>query len=169
MFSFELDSWQSFENQEYATGTFLWVIHADKIPPHIGISKDGVYFSLKVSGKDDQVSINSLVGLVKIKEIPTLAIQIEDEELEVNDLKQAFGAYEFAESNVSTCLTPISKLYFPQKTDFILAELLQAFRDKALLGKIYGMNLKSDFQGIPAYGRSEIMNRLINLEDVKRR
>lgn len=169
MFSFEVDYWQSFDNQEYDNGVFLWVIHADKIPPHIGISKDGVYFSLKVSGKDDQVSIKSLVGLIDLKQIPTLAIQVVDNELEFDDLISAFSNYLFAESNVSTCLTPISKLYFPNEDDYILSELLEAFQDKNLLGDIYGMNLKADFKGIPFYERSAITNRLIDLEDVKRR
>lgn len=169
MFSFKVDSWMTFENQEYENGIFLWVIHADKIPPHIGISKDGFYFSLKVSGKDNLVSIKSLVGLLGLKGIPTLAIQLIDSELEVDDLIGTFGNYLFAESNVSTCLTPISKLYFPSYEDMILSELLDAFEKKSFLGNVYGLNLKADFEGIPLYGRSEITNRLIDLEDVKRR
>lgn len=169
MFSFKVDSWHSFEHQEYQKGVFLWVIHADKIPPHIGISKDGVYFSLKVSGKDESVSINSLVNLISFKQIPTLAIQILDNELNVDDLIEVFSNFSYAESNVSTCLTPISKLYFPNERDFILSELLQEFQEKSLLGNLYGLNLKTDFKGIPFYGRSEITNRLIDLEDVKRR
>jgi hypothetical protein len=169
MFSFKVDSWKSFENQEYEKGVFLWIIHADKIPPHIGISKDGFYFSLKVSGKDEQVLIKSLVVLVDLKKISTLAIQIIDNELGIDDLITGFGNYIFAESNVSTCLTPISKIYFPNEDDFILSELLEAFQDKALLGNIYGLNLKADFKGIPFYKRSEITNRLIDLENVKRR
>ncbi len=169
MFSFKVDSWREFENQEYLNGTFLWVIHADKIPPHIGISKDGIYFSLKVSGKDDQVSIQSLVGLITGKKIPTLAIQLVDNKLEIEDFKNVFGAYLFAESNVASCLSPISRLYFPEQQDLILSELLQKLQNKSLLSTVYGLNLKADFQGIPVYGRSEIRNRLIELEDVKRR
>lgn len=169
MFSFKVTSWCQFENQEYLNGTYLWIIHADKIPPHIGISNDGIYFSLKVSGKDDAVSINSLVGVVAAKQIPTLAIEVMDEELTASKLKSIFNQYERAESNVSSCLTPVSQLYFPKQEDLILSELLDAFREKKLLGNVYGMNLKSSFQGIPTYGRSEITNRIMDLENVKRR
>lgn len=169
MYSFELNSWQQFERQEYLLGTFLWVIHADKIPPHIGISKNGVYFSLKVSGKDDAISINSLVGIVNAKQIPTLALEVLDEELALSDLKSIFDQFQRAESHVSSCLTPVSKLYFPKQEDLILSELLDAFQERELLGRNYGLNLKSSFRGIPAYGRSEITNRLMDLENVKRR
>lgn len=169
MYSFEIDSWFTFETQEYLRGTYLWVIHADKIPPHIGISKDGVYFSLKVSGKDDAVSVKSLVGIVSLKEIPTLAVEILDETLTLSDLTSIFDQYQRAESHVSSCLTPVSKLYFPKQGDLILSELLHCFQEKELLGRIFGLNLKSTFRGIPAYGRSEITNRLMDLENVNRR
>ena len=169
MFSFKVDSWQEFQNQEYLKGTFLWVIHADKIPPHIGISMDGYYFSLKVSGKDESVSINSLVSIVNSKAIPTLAIEIIDKSLYLTELTQVFRQFDRAESNISSCLTPISKLYFPESDDMILSELLDAIQEKHSLGKIYGLNLKDSFKGILTYGRLEITNRLIELENVKRR
>lgn len=169
MFSFKVDSWQEFENQEYLKGTFLWVIHADKIPPHIGISIDGFYFSLKVSGKDESVSINSLVSVVRSKKIPTLAIEIIDNSFQLIDFQNVFMNYNRAESNMSSCLTPISKLYFPEEDDMILSELLNSIQIKHALGRIFGINLNSSFEGIPTYGHLEITNRLIKLEDVKRR
>lgn len=169
MFSFKVDSWQEFQNQEYLKGTFLWIIHADKIPPHIGISMDGYYFSLKVSGKDESVSINSLVSIVNSKKIPTLAIEIIDKSFDLNKLQRVFEQFDRAESSTSSCLTPISNLYFPESDDMILSELLTAIQEKHTMGKIYGFNLKDSFKGVPAYGRLEITNRLIELEDVKRR
>ena len=39
-------------------GLFLWVFHADKIPPHIGISLDGCFFSLKSSGVDIDLELS---------------------------------------------------------------------------------------------------------------
>ena len=37
----------NFENVNHQK-TLLWIVHANKIPPHIGISVDGYFFSLKV-------------------------------------------------------------------------------------------------------------------------
>ena len=52
----------------------IWIFHVDKIPPHIGISSQGVFFSLKSNGKDsigtsyvNQISINKGIKLLKIK------------------------------------------------------------------------------------------------------
>ena len=48
-------------------GFFLWIWHADKIPPHIGCSINGVYFSLKVNGKDDKKESNNALLVIQQK------------------------------------------------------------------------------------------------------
>ncbi|NBR15845.1 MAG: hypothetical protein EBU01_14895, partial [Crocinitomicaceae bacterium] len=60
MFDFEFKNIQFVNHLETKTGVYLWILHADKIPPHIGISIDGQYFSLKAKGKDENISDKSI-------------------------------------------------------------------------------------------------------------
>ena len=52
----------------------IWLFHVDKIPPHIGISSQGVFFSLKSNGQDEistykvnQIVENKSIKLIKVK------------------------------------------------------------------------------------------------------
>jgi len=61
------------ENQStLSIGLFLVILHADKIPPHIGILCDGKFYSQKVNGKDFGVKLEHLLKLLLSKSIPTL-------------------------------------------------------------------------------------------------
>ena len=62
MYSFEFDNIiHQFDEVILNKGIYLSVVHANKIPPHIGIVVDGKYFSLKANGKD----INNNDGAIK--------------------------------------------------------------------------------------------------------
>ena len=51
-------------------GTYLWIWNADKIPPHIGISRGQNYFSLTVRGSEVQKSVIAMVRKARRVEIP---------------------------------------------------------------------------------------------------
>ena len=53
-------------------GLFLCVLHADKTPPHIGISINGLYYSLKAKGKDIALPVNEVFKVVERKKIATV-------------------------------------------------------------------------------------------------
>ena len=139
---------------DFNKGLFLWVIHANKIPPHIGISLDGI----------ELAKINKII---EAKKIGTFIVEI-NQEVEINDLKLCFSKHNKVVSNHTTCLTPIQDVLKLDGEKLILSELLNKIQLNDSLGKVFSLNLESDFNGILAYGKAEIENRLKLLENVKR-
>lgn len=168
MYSLEVPSWKSFADDEFDNGIYLWVMHADKIPPHIGISKNGAYFSLKVSGKDERIPVRKVLGLLQAKSIPALMIKTSENSILCKDLSAVFDRYEHAGTNGLTCLTPVTEIYFSEPRDLILSELLNLLNESGVMETVYGMNLSPDFKGIPLYERKDIQKRLDDLNHAKR-
>ena len=54
---------------ELTNRLILWVLHADKIPPHIGLSKNDQFYSLKVSGKDEGLPVRNVLQIIEKKNI----------------------------------------------------------------------------------------------------
>lgn len=147
-------------------GFFLWVWHADKIPPHIGCSADGLYFSLKVNGKDSALKTNKIFSLIDSKKIPTLFIKIK-REIRSRELFETFDHFLMAESGKTTCLSPITELLSCNSTVFQLSELLKHLEEMNQLEAVFGLNLADGYSSLPAYTKEDIENRLRKLEHVK--
>ena len=152
---------------DFNKGFYLWILHANKIPPHIGISFNGIYFSLKVNGKDDGIELAKINKIIEAKKIGTFIVEI-NQEVEVKDLKYCFSKYKKVVSNQTTCLTPIQEVLKLEGEQLILSELLNKIQLNDSLGKVFSLNLESDFKGVLAYGKAEIEIRLKLLENVKR-
>jgi hypothetical protein len=168
MYNGMIDSWKNIDNEDFKLGIFLWVFHTDKIPPHIGISKDGFYFSLKVSSKDENIPVEKICKLLKTKKIPTLIIKTSENSIKNRHLETVFEKYQTANSDGLTCLTPITEIYFSETQDLILIELLNLLNEAGVMETIFGINLPTDYKGIPAYSRQDIQNRLYQLRHAKR-
>ena len=168
MYSLANDSWKSIGKEDFKQGIFLWVFHADKIPPHIGISKDGYYFSLKVTGKDENIQVEKILKLLANKDIPTLIIKTSQNSIQIKELENVFSKYKTAEGEGLTCLTPITEIYFSETQDLILIELLNLLDEAGVLETIFGINLTADFKGIPVYTRDDIQHRLHQIIHAKR-
>jgi len=67
MSSYPINKINTIEIEKLRTGIFLWVFHVDKIPPHVGISIDGVYFSMKVSDCDFKLDVDTVYQVVQRK------------------------------------------------------------------------------------------------------
>ncbi len=137
----------------------IWVLHADKKPPHIGISIESKFFSLKINGKDEDLPILSLHQLIHKKRIPTLTIQLTIDENHEN-VKQVFSNYGSKIKTPETCLSPITELLLPTYKDLILIELLDKLNEKNQIETISSFYLPKEYNGIPEYNRETIKNRL---------
>ena len=82
-----LYSWQSsdFEiqmNSDFAKrASFIWVFNWHEIP-HLGLSINGLYFSISISGIQQNVDIAKIWRLCEIKSITLFLIELVDYELD---------------------------------------------------------------------------------------
>jgi hypothetical protein len=147
--------------------TLLWILHADKIPPHIGISSYGSYFSLKVNGKDEDLPVKKLLALIQNKKMSVVIIQLLNT-LSLDDLKEKFNNFQKAEDLTTTCLTPIKELLTYETNVLKLKDLLETLHENGEIKEVFGLNLKKTFKGIPFYTTEQIQKRLELLKHAER-
>ena len=163
MYSFEFYKINELTDiNELVKGCYICIWHAHKIPPHIGILIDGLYFSLKVKGKDIAIPAQEIVKVIQRKNICSVFVEIKNE-VDLRTIKYVFSNYEKAEKNNFTCLTPITEVFELNDEVHLLGDLLNYFKQKQQIGKLFGLNLIPDFKGIQRYGKAEIEARLEQL------
>ena len=142
---------------------FLWVWHADKIPPHIGISYNDCYYSLKANGKDEDLSISLIESIIERKKIKTLCFEI-DGTFDYSDIKSIYSEYRTTVPEEITCLAPIKEV-LKNKSANQLVELLEELYDSHSIRNVFGFNIDEDFKGIKNYSVSDIHARLQKLNN----
>lgn len=145
----------------------LWIWYADKIPPHIGCSIDGFYFSLKAKGKDLNIPVMKVVKIIEKKAIPFLLIET-DLGFSVQQIEDAYTPYFNASAEGISCLKPILDLIDNPAEVCQIKYLIEHLESTERIKHIFGVNLNQDYTGLKEYGQSEIMDRLRKLNHVKR-
>lgn len=156
-----------FDKGDLNHGVYLWIIHCDKIPPHIGISCNGKYFSLKANGVDFDLNYDRVIHILNKKNISTLLFKINVESISLTDLIEVFSKYTTTEYNSVTCLNPINDLL--GKKCSTVHELLTELSETNFISVCIGLNLKTGYKGIPIYTSKEIHERLLALENASQR
>lgn len=157
---------KSFDEQDLSKGIFIAVIHATRIPPHIGMIVDKSYHSLSIKGQDINTPIAALIKNSNIRKIPTLFIKIKSHptfsstymrEHFITNVQQ----FERVDVGVATCLSPI-KLFFEEvygismKQVNYLYELLPVLETEGLIETISTLHIDETNYQLPAYTNKEI-------------
>ena len=139
----------------------IWIFHIDKIPPHIGISSQGVFFSLKSNGKDsietnyvNQISVNKGIKLLKVK----LMFSISSGYIE-----RIYEDYTCATSAECSCLSPIKKALNMPKEVTKLSDLLKVLKERDLIAGWHSLNVSVQQAGVLSYDLFDINERLNKL------
>ena len=149
-------------------GIYLWIIHATKIPPHVGISIDGNYFSLKINGLDD-LNVEQVLKIIQKKQIATLLVKLEGNAVDFKRFVTVRNAYHLIIAGETTCLTPINSLLLENTKNVLLPELLEILSVEKKIENVFGLNLPENFTGHIAYDEAQVNKRLNELKNAKRR
>jgi hypothetical protein len=148
------------------------VMHATRIPPHIGLIIDKHYHSLTIKGRDINTPIRALVKNIEQRKIPSLFLKIKPHGTFSNTyMREHFilNIQEFprVDKDVATCLSPI-KLFFDEVYDVRMKEIHFLFD---LLPHLFADNLveftstlfvqESDYQ-LPVYTQQELDTEIEN-------
>ena len=140
---------------------YLWIWNPAGIPPHMGLSVDSRYFSLKANGLDFNSNLTDLLELISRKKLPVLAVELKLPLTNV-DCELAFSKFEKTIPHKITCLNPIKNtLSFPEVNK--LSELLSSLEDEELIGKITSWNIEEDSIELAEYSTEDIHKHLVSL------
>ena len=127
-------------------GIFLVLLHATRIPPHIGMLFNGQYHSLTVKGRDLDVRVEALIKNVSLRKLPALFIELKDPTAQSieslsNRFRDQVNQFKRVEAGVATCLSPI-KLFMEEswlidtsKIDYVY-ELVPLLAEKNITGVV---------------------------------
>lgn len=152
---------------ELPMGTYVCVIHADKIPPHLGLVIDQKFFSLKTKGKDVDVPIDKLEQILSNKKVSSVFIKI-DKSLNYNVVTNYFSALPNGLVKRQTCIHPLIQLLNPDEVCNTIADLLKYLEQENQISAVFGLHLSNDYLGIPDYDRRAVENRIKTLRNVER-
>ncbi len=144
-------------------GVFLWVFHIDKIPPHIGLSVNESFYSLKSTGVDVGLDVLKVLRVIKDKNIASVLIRL-SKELTSIEVEKSYKYFTKTEPGFTTCLTPINKVLKVESASK-LSELLIQLQKEGVLSRVYGYNLPTELTGIRKYSTEDITNRLMDLQN----
>jgi len=153
--------------EKIVSGTYLWIWNADKIPPHIGISRGQNYFSLTYRQAEIQKSVLAMVRKARRAQIPLVLVDLSDRPFTV-DFTTIFQQFERAGMNSATCLTPVKQVIGVPDSVKQLSELLMEIEKAGSMKQVFAVHLTGDYAGIPEYTVSEIMQRIEQLHEAKR-
>jgi hypothetical protein len=167
-----LDQVQEMDQQRLKKGTYILLLNANKVPPHLGLISEGKYYSLTANESQIAVDGSSIWRMVQTKQIPALFIEVNSfgsEEI----LADVFGQFERAIPGKVSCLQPL-KSYFSSVHQismnsvnyvFDLVEQLEAH--DLLLGS-YHQYLENDLINgsftMITYSMEEIYDRITKLQ-----
>lgn len=156
-----LEHISAFRKEDFAMNSpYLWIWNPADIPPHMGLSVDGKYFSLKANGLDFNSELQDLLEIISRKRLPVLAVEL-DKSFSLNDCKAEFSKYDRTIAHEITCLNPIKVvLNFPETKK--LSELLMELKSNSLLGKITSWNIDGNSIELADYSTEDIHKYLVS-------
>lgn len=163
---YKLNINKKFEDTDLQKGVTIVILHATRIPPHIGIISGKKYHSLSIKGQEINQSTEAFVKNIKIRKIPSLYISIKNHPVLSNDyLTEHFilNVQEFpkVEPGKATCLSPV-KLFFeenyhiPSDTVNFIFELLLKLEEKNLIENVSSLFIDGNELNLPPYSYNDI-------------
>lgn len=169
-FHYELTNFKSealTSEARLSTGFFLCVLHADKIPPHLGMISNGLFYSLKANGKDDGVPISLVLQIIYKRKIASLFFELSQHLIHGINVADFFDDFPAKIGENQTCLTPIKTLVKAPDSAEHIGDLMKYLeQSKHVLARIT-LHLPNGFSGIPYYTISDITKRIESLKHDK--
>lgn len=144
-------------SEQIYTGLYLWIWNPNVKSPHLGISLNGKYFSLQHQGKQENLNVEILLNVAKRQKNSALLIEIASN-LNKTNIEQVFAKYTCCEVDQCSCSKPLFDLFDIQLPDGILFDLLENQKHSILA--LFGIQLESNFEGIPKYTYSDVLFNL---------
>jgi hypothetical protein len=152
----------------------VWIVilHAKRIPPHIGLLINGVYNSLTIKGHELNISAEALLKTISQRKLQTVLIKLiphpvfsTDYQLQV--FKEMVQQFPMVKQYQATCLSPV-KLFLEEfyalknQSDELLFELMQRLVENKYIYSASTLNLEALENGfeLPLYNATQLQERI---------
>ncbi|MCW3083911.1 MAG: hypothetical protein JWP12_1277 [Bacteroidetes bacterium] len=153
---------------------YIVIVHASRIPPHIGIIADQAYHSLSIKGQELNVPVAAFIRNTTLRKIPCLFIRINAHPVyDAAHLKAHFisSVQQFSKVAVgsATCLSPV-KLFFEETYKLNLQEvhsifeLIPKLEAEGLIGATSSLFIPGERFQLPTYSMEEINKGIAQAE-----
>jgi len=165
---------EKFRDNLLQKGTWLVILHAQRIPPHIGLMFSGNYNSLTI--KEHEININSslLLKTITQKKIKSLFIKVLPHPVfsmdhQKNIFQEYLKTFGYVKHNETTCLSPI-KLFFRDfyaletDKDELLFDFIRRLNENDFIESVSALNIElNNGISLPFYSIEEL-NEKIKIE-----
>ncbi|MBI2259879.1 MAG: hypothetical protein HYU67_13400 [Flavobacteriia bacterium] len=162
---FQFKTIQEFKVESFVNKTFLWIIHADKIPPHIALSVNEQYFSLKINGKDIQ-NVQTILSFIIKKKIPFILVELTHDSSYEKRFDIIVNKYPQVNHQI-TCIVPLIEILLNKTKSFILPELLNELNQKKRIVNYFGLFLPNFHHFVLSYNKNDVQQRVNQLLNKK--
>jgi hypothetical protein len=149
---------------------WLVILHASRIPPHVGLMINGNYNSLTIKERELNVSQEALLKTVSQKKIEALFIGLKkhpvfSSEHQLNIFQHQLQQFTSVKQGEATCLSPI-KLFFEEfyaiKKDesTLLFDFLDILNKNDYVHETFSLNLLTKEFIFNTYSPSELQDRI---------
>lgn len=148
-------------------GVYMCVLHANKIPPHLGLVINGFFYSSKATGKDERVPINHLIQIINRRMAATLFFELDPILVSEAEIAKHFKELPAVIGANETCLTPIKKLINAPESIAHIGDLMKYLEQSNFILARLALHLPKNFLGIPFYTIDDITKRIESLKHDK--
>jgi hypothetical protein len=145
----------------------LWVINSNKTPPHIGVSSENLFFSLKANGKDFELSAQQVFQKLIEKNVELIMFQLK-EKITSSVLSSIYSNYSCAIPSKISCLTPILEVLAINER-ILLPQLLSYLEDQNLISSIFVFNSDRELIKIGNYTEFDVAKEIEKFQHAKRK
>lgn len=149
---------EPFDLQSCLVGSWLVLLHARRIPPHVGLVINGHYNSLTVKGHELDVPVEAIYKAVQLKKIESLFIKVIDHPVFSRDyqlavLQEMIQSYPSVKHDVATCLSPLKEFFqefyaLPLQANELLFDFITRLNANHYLEKALPINIHLAEEGI---------------------
>ncbi len=155
-------------------GTWLVILHASRIPPHVGLMIDGNYNSLTIKERELNVKAEALLKTISQKKIEALFLKVANHpvfssDYQLSTFQEQLIQFTAVKQNEATCLSPL-KLFFEEfyaiknNKEQLFYDFVDELFQNDYVTQAIGLNIANKLENniftLPHYTNEELQNRI---------
>ena len=157
-------------------GSWLVVLHASRIPPHVGLMIDGNYNSLTIKERELNVKHEALLKTISQKKIEALFLKLAphpvfSSDYQLSTFQEQLNQFTVVKQNEATCLSPL-KLFFEEfyaiknNKEQLFYDFVDELSQNDYITQAIGINIADKSENniftLPHYTNEELQARIKN-------